>query len=145
MAERIVGVLNEEMIDALITQTIKSGCSLRKLASALQTSRSEITKVMQVLTRRIGSKQWLRLICANGNISILTHLLRFMDAASRQEFVKSLSHLSNDQWNELLLRGDFAGLAYFVKWASQFFSQKFIEDFYGRLNPTFETLIHDGD
>ena len=141
MAGDLIEALNAEALDALIARTIASGRSIGTTDLALRGLKKTDVALLEKVERKIGAERWWQLICANGNMRVLTQILQRLDRLFRQELVESSQELSLDEWQELLLRGDFADLCYFVRWKAHFFSAQFTPAFLNSLKATFETLI----
>jgi len=140
MARELINALNAENMGALIDKAITSGHSIGTIHLALRELKKDPT-LLEKLEHKIGAKRWWQLICANGTIRILTKLFDYMDKSYKQELAQYSQNLSLAQWQELLLRGDFADLGHFINWYSLSFSKQFTAAFVSSLKPTFETLI----
>ncbi|MFX0200114.1 MAG: hypothetical protein ACFFCW_28675 [Candidatus Hodarchaeota archaeon] len=99
------------------------------------------SSLLQQLSEKIGSERWWQLICTNANLNTLAHLLHYFDSPFKQKLIKYSEHLPFEDWQELLLRGNFKDLCNFIRWQSHLFSSQFPPAFLGSLKSTFETLI----
>jgi len=141
MAGALIEALDAEALDTLIAKTIASGRSIGTINLTLWELKKANPDLLEQLERKIGAKRWWQLICANGTMRILTQISQRMDESFKWELEQDSQALSLDDWQKLLLRGDFADLAHFVKWAASYFPELSTPTFLRRFKPTFETLI----
>ena len=137
----LIDALDAETLNTLIDKTIASGRSIGTIPFTLRELKKTNQVMLGKLERRIGTKCWWQLLCANGTMSVLMQILQCMDKSFRRELVRGSQDLFVEQWQGLLLRGDFYDLALFVRWSSLVFSKQFTAAFLISLKPTFEALI----
>jgi len=145
MAEDLIEALDVATLDTLIAKTIASGRSIGNIHWAMRELKQTSPGLLEKLEWKIGAKRWWQIICANGDMQALLHILQDMDESYRRELVQGSQNVSLEQWQQLLLRGNFADLCNFVRWSSLFFSEYLTDDFLSSLKPTFERLIREGD
>ncbi len=141
MAGELIEALDAETLDTLIAKTIASDRSIGTIHLTLRELKETNLALLDKLERKIGAKRWWQLICANGTMRILREIMRRMDESFKWKLVEDSQNLSLDDWQQLLLRGDFADIAHFVRWSSFYFQELFTPPSLGRFQGTFKTLI----
>ncbi len=144
MAEEIIDKLDDAALDILIAKTISSGRSIGTLSLALRELKKGNQILLGKLERKVDVQRWWRLIQENGTLRILGQIMQYMSTSFRKVMTQAASpDLSVSQWHELLLRGDFEDLAYFIQCSSRYFSRQLNKDFLDRLRPASETLVQN--
>ena len=93
LAREIADALTDDVIEDLITKTVRAGRSIGTLHLALRglEQETETVSVSRELQRKIGAERFLRLIESNGTIFELIELSRFVTPSLATEMIATLS------------------------------------------------------
>jgi hypothetical protein len=145
MANELVETLDEKTVNDLIQKTIAARRSIGTLSFTLREFKLTDSSILNKLERKIGVQRWWKLILANGKINVLAPLMQSMDEPFRREMVQASRQLTTEEWEGLLLRGDFSDLTTFARSGEGYSPKLFTPALIKHLIPTFEKLIHGAD
>lgn len=126
----------------MMERTIASGQSIGTINLALRDLKKSNPDLLNKLEQKIGARRWWQVICANGNITTLRNILRYMDRNYKRHFINSLQSISPTEWQKLLLQGTFINLCRIIRWGPYYLIKQWNKDILDILSPVFKTLIH---
>ena len=106
MAERLIVVLDDTVLDQLIEQTISSGRSIGTLDFALRELKQTDKHLLARLEEKIGVTRWLRLIAANGSILELFKVIQRSSLPMAEKLIVGLDDMVLDQLVERTILSD---------------------------------------
>jgi len=90
MVGELIEALDSETVDALITQTIRSGRSIGTIDLALRELKKADPTLLERLERKIGAERYLHLVTGAGTISELFRMIRHSSLFMAGELIEAL-------------------------------------------------------
>lgn len=125
LARGLVDALDQSAVERLLAKTIAAGRSIGTLNFAIRSlnRREQTADIGHALEAKIGVSGFWRLVLGTGSPGALVSLLREFSPEFRQAFLAGASVISQEQWEQVLGRGDFFQLCELVSSGAALFDR----------------------